>query len=150
MDNETKYLNKYISLKTTHRNLLFKFEAMQNKYEKEIQRLKEIISNPINRNAEHHDLEVILKSVSSVTGIIPQDILGRNRQRNISVARHLFCYLAYNQNGFTLTSIGRFLVKDHSTVLNSIRKYENYIDCKYKEEIQLYEQCKRILSTCVE
>lgn len=143
---EINYLERYLTTKQKHRNLLFKYESMVTKYEKEIARLKYLLTKPVRKETEDIQLMTILEAVCSSTEIIPHDILGRNRQRNISVARHLFCYVAYTHYGYCLTAIGRFLVKDHSTVINSVNKFQGFLDFKYKEEVKYYEQCKNILS----
>jgi len=143
---EINYLERYLTTKQKHRNLLFKYESMVTKYEKEIARLKYLLTKPIRKENEEVELNNILEAVCSVTEIIPHDILGQNRQRHISIARHLFCYLAYKHYGYCLTAIGRFLVKDHSTVINSVNKYQGFLECNYKLEIKYYEQCKNILS----
>ena len=129
---EINYLERYLTTKQKHRNLLFKYESM--------------VTKPVRKETEDIQLMTILEAVCSSTEIIPHDILGRNRQRNISVARHLFCYVAYTHYGYCLTAIGRFLVKDHSTVINSVNKFQGFLDFKYKEEVKYYEQCKNILS----
>jgi chromosomal replication initiation ATPase DnaA len=120
------------------------------KYEKEISRLKYLLTKPIRKENQDVELTTILEAVCSVTEIIPHNILAHNRQRHISIARHLFSYVAYTHYGYTLVGIGRFLNKDHSTVIHSINTYQNYLDCNYKLEAKYYAQCKRILSIGVE
>ncbi|CAB4148834.1 Chromosomal replication initiator, DnaA C-terminal [uncultured Caudovirales phage] len=147
---EINYLTRYLDTKQKHRNLLLKHEATIVKYDKEIARLKYLLTKPIRRENEDAELTTILEAVCSVTEIIPHDILAQNRQRHISIARHLFSYVAYTHYGYTLVAIGRFLIKDHSTVIHSINTFQNYLDCNYKLEAKYYEQCKRILSIGVE
>lgn len=143
---ETDYFERYLTYRKKHTNLLSKQERMIAKYKKEIARLKFLLTKPINKENQDVQLTNILEAVCSVTEVIPHDILAQNRQRHISIARHLFCYLAYKHYGYCLTAIGRFLNKDHSTVINSICKYQNFLDCNYKLETNHYAQCKRILS----
>ena len=143
---DINYLERYLTTKQRHRNLLYKYESMVLKYDKEIARLKFLLTKPIRKENEDVELTNILEAVCSVTEIIPHDILGQNRQRHISIARHLFCYLSYKHYGYCLTAIGRFLIKDHSTVINSVKKYEGFLDCNYKLETNYYAQCKNILS----
>ena len=143
---ETDYFERYLTYRKKHTNLLSKQERMIAKYEKEISRLKYLLTKPIRKENVDIELTTILEAVCSVTEIIPHDILAHNRQRHISIARHLFCYVAYNHYGYTLMAIARFLNKDHSTVIHSITTYQNYLDCNYKLEQKYYEQCKIILS----
>lgn len=143
---ETDYFEKYLTYRKKHTNLLSKQQRIITKYEKEILRLKYLLTKPIRKENDNVELITILEAVCSVTEIIPHDILAHNRQRHISIARHLFCYVAYTHYGYTLVGIGRFLNKDHSTVIHSITTYQNYLDCQYKLEAKYYAQCKRILS----
>jgi chromosomal replication initiation ATPase DnaA len=47
---------------------------------------------------------------------------------DIATARHLFCYIAY-ENGYNLSEIGRFLsYRDHTTIINSIKVVNNMKD----------------------
>ena len=143
---QTDYFERYLTYRKKHTNLLNSQKRMIAKYEKEIARLKYLLTKPIRRENDNVELTTILEAVCSVTEIIPHDILAQNRQRHISIARHLFCYLAYKHYGYCLTAIGRFLIKDHSTVINSVNKYQGFLDCQYKLEAKYYAQCKIILS----
>lgn len=143
---ETDYFERYLTYRKKHTNLLNRQERMIAKYEKEISRLKYLLTKPIGKEKEDVKLIMILEAVCSTTEIIPHDILAQNRQRAISTARHLFCYVAYKHYGYCLTAIARFLNKDHSTIIHSINTYQNYLNCNYKLEAKYYAQCKNILS----
>lgn len=147
---ETDYFERYLTTRKKHTNLLKKHESTIAKYEKEISRLKNLLTKPIGKEKEDVKLIMILEAVCSATGIIPHDILAHNRQRPISIARHLFCYVAYTHYEYTLMAIATFLSKDHSTVIHSITTYQNFLDCNYKLEVKYYAQCKRILSISTE
>lgn len=143
---ETDYFERYLTTRKKHTNLLKKHESTITKYEKEISRLKYLLTNPIRKENVDINLNVVLEAVCSATDIIPHDILADNRQRHISTARHLFCFVAYTHYGYTLMAIARFLSKDHSTVIHSITTYQNFLDCNYKLESNHYANCKNILS----
>jgi chromosomal replication initiation ATPase DnaA len=143
---ETDYFERYLTTRKKHTNLLKKHESTITKYEKEISRLKYLLTNPIRKENVDINLNVVLEAVCSATEVIPHDILAHNRQRPISTARHLFCYVAYKHYGYCLTVIGRFVNRDHSTVINSVNRYQNFLDCNYKLESNHYANCKNILS----
>jgi chromosomal replication initiation ATPase DnaA len=143
---ETDYFERYLTYRKKHTSLLNSQQRMIAQYEKEIARLKYLLTKPIRKENEDVELTTVLEAVSSATEIIPHDILAHNRKRTISTARHLFCYVAYKHYGYCLTVIGRFLNKDHSTVINSVNRYQNFLDCNYKLEAKYYAQCKGILS----
>ena len=55
---------------------------------------------------------------------------------DIATARHLFCYIAY-ENGYNKSQIGKFLSnRDHSTIINSLKVVD---DMKYTED-PIYER----------
>lgn len=143
---ETDYFERYLTYRKKHTNLVNSQQRMIDKYEKEISRLKYLLTNPIRKENVDINLNVVLEAVCSATEIIPHDILAHNRQRPISIARHLFCYVAYTHYEYTLMAIATFLNKDHSTVIHSITTYQNFLDCNYKLEVKYYEQTKGILS----
>ena len=147
---ETDYFELYLTTRKKHSNLLKKQESMISAYKNEIARLKYLLTKPIRKENEDVELTTLLEAVCSSTEVIPHDILTPNRQRCISTARHLFCYIAYTHYAYTLKAIGRFLCRDHSTVIHSIQTYQSFIDCNYKLEINYYAQCKIILSIGVE
>lgn len=64
-----------------------------------------------------------LRVVSEVFGIEPEEIKGRSRLRNIVIARHAYCHLSSSLDPMgTLGRIGESIGRDHSTVINSIKK----------------------------
>lgn len=51
------------------------------------------------------------------------------QSRNLTTAcyRHLFCYVAHNPGKLTIVAIGLFINRDHSTVINSLKRFNNII-----------------------
>lgn len=54
-----------------------------------------------------------------------QQILSKKRTSNLLIARCLVCYYL-KCSGCSLSEIGRILNRDHSTIINSLKKYEKY------------------------
>ena len=52
-----------------------------------------------------------------------EDIMSRSRKRSIVLPRMVLMYKLY-QTGFTLTEVGAIFNRDHTTVINAIRKIE--------------------------
>jgi chromosomal replication initiator protein len=78
-------------------------------------------------------LENVLESVVSVSGITPSQVCGKRRDKEIALARHMFCYLARLHTNCSLFAIGGFLGgRDHTTVLNSVKVCNNMIDTEYE------------------
>lgn len=69
-------------------------------------------------------LEHIVKAVSVAYGIPESRILSRDRTQPTAHARHAFIDLARNLTSHTLPSLGRWISRDHTSVLNSVRRSE--------------------------
>lgn len=52
-----------------------------------------------------------------------QDIIGYSRSRKVALARHEAVYLMAYHTPHSIARIGRFLNRDHSTMLSSLRKF---------------------------
>lgn len=62
------------------------------------------------------------------------DIIKRNKEQPVVVARQLYAWLMRNYSGKSTSEIGRRLGNDHATAINSIRKVNDMI----KTEDALY------------
>ena len=69
-------------------------------------------------------LEVIRKAVETVTNC---DVVERTRQREYVQARSIF-YRFARDNKQTLQAIGKFLKRDHATVMHSLKKFEQDVE----------------------
>lgn len=88
--------------------------------------LKDLISTNIIRNITP---ELIIKNVSEHLNISYDDIISTKRSQDIATARQICMYLCRNLTDVTLNVIGETLGgKDHSTVLNGIKKIESSIE----------------------
>lgn len=76
-------------------------------------------------------LEVVMK-VSEIYGISIDDILGKCRDGDIIIARHVAMHRLYTMEPKsdikrgTLARIGRWFNRDHTTVLNALKKVKDY------------------------
>lgn len=69
---------------------------------------------------------------------------GRSREQFYVFRRHYLCYALYRTQELTLGEIGALFNRDHSTVLNSIRKHEALQNDKlYKKKI---ESCVQLMA----
>lgn len=60
------------------------------------------------------------------------------RKREIVMFRQIFFYLAVTKYSYGKTETGRYLVKDHATVIHSIKVCENYMFTKHKEFLNAF------------
>lgn len=140
------YYVSYLKERRQVRYLESKVENIESKYQKEIERLKTMIINPIHKMNKNKELLEILQKVCDASGIMPHDILSKTRKREVVIARQLFCYLTMTYYNYTLVQVGRFLNRDHSTVIHSVNAYTDYLQMKYKNETAIYEDAKNLLS----
>jgi len=140
------YYVLYLKERRQVRYLESKVEVTERNYQKEIQRLKEMIINPIHKMNKNKELTEILQKVCNASGIMPHDIIAITRKREIVIARQLFCYITIKYFNYTLVQVGRFLNRHHSTVIHSVNAYTDYLQMKYKNETAIYEDAKNVLS----
>ena len=139
------YYLKYLDTTKKLKNSRILSESRIRELETEVQKLKIQLINPATPPNANRELLAILKAVSQVSMITPGDITGPERRRSISVVRFCFMYIA-KEYGFTHSEIGRFVNRDHSTVIHGVKSYENYIEMGgYKYEKRIYNEAKEIL-----
>lgn len=67
-------------------------------------------------------LMTIAEMVEARTGISINDLRSRRRDRMTSYARHLFWYLSKKNTTKSLPVLGKFLEKDHTSVIHGIKR----------------------------
>jgi chromosomal replication initiation ATPase DnaA len=90
--------------------------------------------------------------VHKVTGITVEDLKGKSRKVEICDARKLWCHfmLEYIKVRASLVTIGRWINKDHATVLHNNKVAKNLIETdrffasKYRA---LYDECFDMITT---
>lgn len=72
----------------------------------------------------------IIKIVESEIEISFEESDTTCRKRELADARHAFCYYIRNYSVLSLKKIGRLYKqnRDHTTIINSIRKWENLVE----------------------
>jgi len=66
----------------------------------------------------------IIAKVAAHYSVTPDDILGKDRKKNIQTARNVSMYLVRTVTGASYPQIGVFFYRDHSTVHSNIAKVE--------------------------
>lgn len=97
----------------------------------------------MNKIAQIKLMSKVLQTVSEHLNVNVFDVLGPSRHQHLVDARHM-AMLLMQQRGMSLKSIGRFMNRDHTSVLYSIRAIRNLIEIypPYKDE---YDQLTKIL-----
>jgi len=69
-------------------------------------------------------IDTILRIVCSATGVSKRELLAANRSQKIVNTRHVVMWLLRRHTFLSLPAIGRILHRDHSSVLNGVRRVE--------------------------
>ena len=141
------YHYEYIRLNATHTRVKAMHDQQIANLKREIAQLRDLINNPVIVPHFDRELEELLDVVVSVTNILAYDILGRSRKREIVTARTLFSYIARTHCRKELTTIGRFLNMDHSSIINQVSRFEDYLSLNYKTETDFYNECLHRINT---
>lgn len=83
--------------------------------------------NLANVNQTNITLEKIADKVSSFYGISIGDLRSKKRSAQVTTARQICMYLSRELTDFSLTEIGNFYEKDHSTVIHSEKQIKGKI-----------------------
>ena len=89
--------------------------------------------------AESPPVEDIVMSAADYFGVLPEDIYGRNRSRDVSVARQVAMYIAREVTDLPLQDIGEALGgRNHSTVLYSCERIDDLMqtDSHIRRQVQ--------------
>jgi chromosomal replication initiator protein len=71
----------------------------------------------------------VIMAVADYYGVSPDDLCGRDRSREVSVARQVAMYIARDEAGIALQQIGEALGgRNHSTVLYSCERIGDLMD----------------------
>tara|TARA_R110000868_G_scaffold333511_1_gene594323 strand:- start:323 stop:751 length:429 start_codon:yes stop_codon:yes gene_type:complete len=67
--------------------------------------------------------------------------LGENiRKQELVMHRQLFFYIAYHAGIATKSRLGRYIGRDHATVIDGIKKVQNYLDSNDKVFLKIYNK----------
>jgi len=132
------YTYDYITLKARHERMKNVHDAQIEKLNREIAELRAKIIKPMVIPKFDLQLGEVLQIVSEVTNVFQDDILSHKRDREIVTARALFCYMSRMRMRKSLKHIARYINRHHSSVINLISNYDNYLNMKYKSETIYY------------
>lgn len=84
---------------------------------------------------ETGELSIMIESVCKMSNISIEDLRHSNRRADLSDARKIFFHLARRLYLFTNEKLGRYLRRDHSTVVVAVQRCEIFLasDPSFKE-----------------
>ncbi|WP_435129504.1 helix-turn-helix domain-containing protein [Mycoplasma sp. 6243] len=94
--------------------------------------IQKIFADVVRQQVEINS-ESIIKAVAKYYRISEKDIYGSSRKKEIVVARHIAIILVNSFLSLSSTEIGKIFNKDHTTILNAIKKINNDV---YDKSIQ--------------
>jgi len=130
---------EYIKLKALRTRERQRFEMRINELKQQIADLRQQLIKPYEPPQFDLEMNELLTIVSKVTNITKREILGDSRKREIIQARGLFCYMAVKNLSKMKITTGRFLNRDHTTIINAVKKYDGYIEMNVQPESKYYE-----------
>lgn len=97
------------------------------------------------KNYNEQELEKVLQVVSEELQFPISLLRGKWRKREVSDARQMFCYAAYQFTKQSKNDIATYLSgRDHATVIHSIRSIKNIIDSD-KTVLEVWNKVKKQL-----
>jgi hypothetical protein len=80
-------------------------------------------------------MATVLKTVSFISEIEEDEIKAKTRYSAVIAARHAFMYVCHVHLGINCSTVGRFINKDHATVLHAKKKVNGYVTMGVTEEV---------------
>jgi chromosomal replication initiator protein len=100
---------------------------------------QEILKDNISSSNHAADSAEIISSVSKYYGIAKEDILGKNRKKELILPRQISIYLIREMTNKSLPEIGKIMGgKDHTTIMHSQKRIEGFLktDITIKSDIE--------------
>ena len=82
--------------------------------------------NPLSKG--NYSLDKILEDVCDYYDVKMEYVKSKDRFQNLVDARQVYCYLCRNYTVASLSEIGNLINRDHSTVVWSVNKINDFID----------------------
>jgi len=71
---------------------------------------------------------IISEQVCKYFGVPFNEVTGKSRKRKIAISRQLICYILMKQKRYSLNYVGKYVNRDHATVIHSVKTIQNLID----------------------
>ena len=100
-----------------------------------------------------HTLHEILLKIVNINDpdlMIYTDFTRKTRTKQWMMYQHSFCHIAYSQLCYTKSDIGKYIGKTHATVINAIKKSDNYLWYGEFEFKKVYESLLKEIKKCGE
>lgn len=99
-----------------------------------------ILQNPLPMYDNYRKTLNLQNTLHEVTGVSFDKIRSPSRKQELFYARTLFAWYCHNVMGMTLSSIGRLINRDHSSICCCLKKYEELMEAKNEPDFRMYKQ----------
>lgn len=89
--------------------------------------------------------EAILMTICKVTGLSSEELRSQHRARHLARPRQVACFLMSRLSNRSLMEIGRFMHRDHTTVMHGNRTVREKLDAEDELTCTIYRDAKREL-----
>ena len=83
--------------------------------------------------------DVLVQEACKALSISIPEFYNGGRTRNVSIARHLVCYIGTMHMGLATSDIGKRIGKDHSTIIHGRNNFSNLLETNMYKEKDYYE-----------
>lgn len=78
-----------------------------------------------------------LDAVCKYYDVTKEEVKGRSREAHLITPRHHFCWVVYrNRIDISYPMIGRFLGRDHTTIVHAVAKFNEYKCGMYRPRVE--------------
>lgn len=85
---------------------------------------------------DSYTLKEIAALICQACCISFEELAGKSRKTEFCIPRHVYCYVASKVFLFSLSSTGRHINRDHTTVISSCQKVVDLFDSKDRQMVQ--------------
>jgi chromosomal replication initiation ATPase DnaA len=79
----------------------------------------------LKRLKHRYSVDIISDAIEMVTKVPMEKLSARNRRRNVSEARTLYCYFVKQKMNLSLSQIGFTISKHHTTIIHNIKLFKD-------------------------
>jgi len=88
-------------------------------------------------------IDKICQLASEATGIEVRHIIGKSRNAEYVAVRQVVCYICYNDiGGITFKDLSLYFNNDHSTIIHSVNKVEDFLSINDDKTLNIYRRIK--------
>lgn len=87
----------------------------------------------------------IITKICNYYGIEEEKLLSNTREQPIAQIRHICMLIIREKTGMTVTALGKYLGKDHTSILHGIKKVKTLIKNFNEEELKADVQKFRLI-----